>query len=81
MAAQLGLKGVKGLIVTDIRSGSPAARAGLRRRDVIVEINQKPLGTPVQFWRAAKKMGRDKGLLLLVQRGGRTFYLILKLHP
>ncbi|MBU0517111.1 MAG: PDZ domain-containing protein [Proteobacteria bacterium] len=78
LAARLGLKGARGLIVTRIRPGSPAARAGLRPRDVIVEVNQKPIQSPDQFWRAAKRVAKDKGLLLLVSRGRRTFYLILR---
>jgi carboxyl-terminal processing protease len=44
----------RGLIVTDVFSGSPAQRAGLGRGDVIVQAGQRSLkGAPVNVARAA----------------------------
>src|SRR2546425_10597001 len=42
-AAQLGLTIAGGLLVTDVVTGGPAGRAGLRRRDGIVEGGKKAL--------------------------------------
>jgi serine protease Do len=81
LAASLGLKKAQGLVVTNVQSGSPGDQAGLRVRDVILQVNQKAVSTPEQFWRATQKMGRDKGVLLLVSRRGRTFYRILRSNP
>jgi Do/DeqQ family serine protease len=39
MAANLGLKEVRGVIVSNVESGSPAERAGLKQGDVITVIN------------------------------------------
>jgi S1-C subfamily serine protease len=39
MAANLGLKDVRGVIVNNIERGSPAERAGLKQGDVITVIN------------------------------------------
>jgi serine protease Do len=44
MAAALGLKGVGGALIGDVDAGSPAAKAGLQRGDVIVELDGKPIG-------------------------------------
>jgi Do/DeqQ family serine protease len=39
MAASLGLKEVKGALVSDVSQGSPAEKAGLKRGDVIVSVD------------------------------------------
>jgi serine protease Do len=41
MATALGLKGPGGALVGDVTDGSPAAKAGLQRGDVVVEIDGK----------------------------------------
>ena len=37
LAAQLGYEGQSGVLISSVESGSPAARAGLRRGDLIEE--------------------------------------------
>ncbi len=39
LAKQFGLAGSEGTLVTDVAAGSPAAKAGLQRGDVILAIN------------------------------------------
>ncbi len=43
-AAYLGLEGQPAVQVGDVLDDSPAARAGMKRRDIIVKVNGKPLG-------------------------------------
>src|SRR5262245_21114783 len=43
MAASLGLKEVKGALVSDVTKGSPAEKAGMKRGDVIVSIDRAPV--------------------------------------
>src|SRR5206468_1265630 len=50
-AAQLGLTIAGGLLVTDVATGGPADRAGLRRGDVIVEVGKKPVADPAALFR------------------------------
>jgi C-terminal processing protease CtpA/Prc len=43
MAEQLGLEKGKGVVVTDVLPDSAAAKAGLKKYDVLVEFNGKPV--------------------------------------
>jgi len=43
VAEELGLKNREGALVTAVSGSGPAARAGMRARDVIVEYNGKPV--------------------------------------
>jgi serine protease Do len=40
IARSLGLESTRGVIVSQVDEGSPASKAGMRRGDVIVEVNQ-----------------------------------------
>lgn len=42
-AQSLGLRIVRGAVVDDVAPGSPAERAGLRRNDVIVRVEDRPV--------------------------------------
>jgi serine protease Do len=67
---------VKGLVVTGVGTGSPAAGAGIEEGDVIVEAARAPLATRddlARRWKEAKE-----GLAVLVWRKQRTFYAVLK---
>jgi serine protease Do len=72
---QLGLPtSVVGVVVTAVEPGSPAAEAGLRRGDVIQEVNRRPVSNVSDFDRAIRQTGRDT-VLLLVNRGGNTMFV------
>ena len=43
VAASLGLKEVKGALVSDVSKGSPAEKAGVKRGDVIVSVDGVPV--------------------------------------
>jgi Do/DeqQ family serine protease len=80
-ALQLNLSIPGGLLVTDVVSGSPAERAGLRRGDVIVEIGKKPVADPAAFFRALAQLKPGDRVLVFVQRpssGGRAEYLVME---
>lgn len=65
----------QGLVVTAVAPGSPAARAGLREGDVVLEVNRRPVRDVAQVRDA---MGQAKGrLLLLVGRGGGRLFLVM----
>jgi serine protease Do len=77
IARQLDLPaGSRGVVVTQVRPG-PAADAGLRRGDVIQEVNRKPVTSVTEFERAIRQAGKQ-AVVLLVNRGGSTLYLALE---
>jgi serine protease Do len=76
LAEQLGLDEAKGVVVTDVDPNGPAADAGIRRGDVIVELDQKQIADIDDL---GKKLdAADKSVLLLVRRGDNTLYVPLK---
>jgi serine protease Do len=49
LAKQFGLKNARGALVSDILDESPAAKAGISRGDVIIEVDHKPVENAVQL--------------------------------
>jgi serine protease Do len=69
---------VQGVLVSSVEPGSPADEAGLRRGDVIVEVNRKPVKDVEAYGKEMKATGEGKSVLLLVRRGENTVFLALK---
>jgi serine protease Do len=76
IAEQLGLPDASGVVVTEVQPGSPADEAGLRRGDVIVEVNRKEVENLAQL-REHLQNG-DKSVLLLIRRDDSTIYVPMK---
>ncbi len=74
IARRLEYKGPGGIVVTGVRSGSPADRAGLTRGDIIEEVDRKPVQNTQAFEEALN--GKSKPLLKLRRQGG-TFFAVL----
>lgn len=64
-----------GVVVTDIEPESLAERAGLRRGDIIREINRKPVKDARDFERLTSQLSPRSPVLLLVNRGNSTIFL------
>jgi len=73
-AQQLGLPATAtGVVVTNVDPASKAADSGLKRGDVIQEVNHKPVRNTSDF-ESAMRNAKDP-TLLLVNRQGSTMYL------
>jgi len=68
----------KGVVVSAVEPGSSADDAGLRRGDVILEVNREPVKDLTDYRKAMKGAQKGKSVLLLVRRGDNTIFLALK---
>ena len=75
IANKLGLKGTEGVVVTDVDQNGTAARAGIRRGDVILEVNRTKVTDFENLNRVLEKDKDSKSILFLVNRGGRTIFI------
>jgi serine protease Do len=78
-AKQFNLKIEQGVVITNVESGSSAARDGIRKGDVILEIERSPVATLDAFRDVVGKLDPSTHILLLILRQDRSFYTIL--HP
>ena len=66
------------MVVSAVAPGSSADDAGLRRGDVILEVNREPVKDLGDYRKAIKGAQKGKSVLLLVRRGDNTIFLALK---
>lgn len=78
LAEQFGYEDAKGVLVTAVEAGSIADRAGIKRGDLIEEVNRKAVNEPSQVKKLIKESNK-KTILLLVRQGDASRYLALKL--
>ena len=83
LARSMNLDARRGVLVSDVTKGSPAAKAGLQRGDVILSIDGKQLGSSAQLRNAIALGGSGKKLRLEALRDGkpRTFDVTLVETP
>jgi serine protease Do len=67
-AQRAGLAPGTGVLVSRVRPGSAAEKAGVRAGDVILEVNRRPVGSVADIQAQAAK--HDGGLLLLLLKRG-----------
>ncbi len=75
VAEQLGVDSDEGVVVTGVQPGSPAEEAGIRRGDVILEVNQKEVADTEEFVAATEEAEKA---LLLVRRGESSIFVAIK---
>ena len=78
IAESLGLSDRSGVIVTSVQEGSPADEAGIKPRDVIIQVNKVNIKSMKDFQREMGKKGAKDGALLLVKSGGAAHYVVVR---
>jgi serine protease Do len=78
IAESLGLEKADGVVVTAVEPGSAADEAGIRRGDVILEVDRKPIRNLEEYRKSITGIRKGKGVLFLVRRGESTLFLALK---
>ena len=73
-ARQLLGEGVKGVVVMDVKEGSPAEDAGLQRGDVIEKVQNLSIGTLKDFKEVVKRF-RNQTVAVKIRRGARALFI------
>lgn len=80
IAQQLNLPaGTRGVVIDSVDDSSAAADVGLSQGDVIEQVNHKPVSN-VQEYRAAIGAAGNQSVLLLINHGGATQYVVVEAH-
>ena len=78
MAKHLGLSEKGGVIISQVRDGSPADDAGLKIQDIILQINKVRISSMKDFQSEIKKESQEGTILMLIKRGEMSFFVTLK---
>ena len=73
---QFNLDSKQGLLIVDVAQGSEAERVGLQPGDLIMAVNNKPVGDVASFKNQVKQSGAR--VLLRVERAGQYFFVPLR---
>jgi serine protease Do len=71
-------KDVKGAVIAEIDSDSPAAKAGLREGDVIQEVNKQPVKNAKDLVAINKRLKPNEKILIHVYSQGRSGFVALE---
>ena len=67
----------QGVMVVDVKPGSPAERASIRKGDIILEVNHEPVKSVAEVTKNVANSANKDSLLLLVQRNGSSLFVAL----
>ncbi|MFZ5863996.1 MAG: DegQ family serine endoprotease [Nitrospirota bacterium] len=83
LAKQFGLKEARGALVSDILDGSPADKAGIKRGDVVVEIDRKPVENASQLRNlvAALSVGAKATVTVIRDKKEKTVDVVIGEQP
>ncbi len=79
LAKHFGLESPKGVLISDVKPGSPAEVAGLKTGDVIIEVNGQRIKSIKRFKSIIQDIGKGERIKLLVRRGEDSIPLVI--HP
>ena len=72
---------MQGVVIIDVDEDSAAAEKGLRKGDVIVEVNQEPVASPTAVADSIEDAGKNgrRSVLLLIDRDGDLRFIALRI--
>jgi serine protease Do len=78
IAEEFGLPEKNGVLVIEVEDDSPSAESGLMSGDIIIEVDQARVKDLYAFSKRLTEYKKGETILFLVNRGGITIYLTLK---
>ena len=78
IAQKLRVEKNRGVAVSGVEPGSRAAATGLKKGDIINEVNTKEIKSVADFRRALDSLDRDKTFRIHVKRGDVSVYMMVK---
>ncbi|RMG69827.1 MAG: DegQ family serine endoprotease, partial [Nitrospirae bacterium] len=79
IARQIGVSvKEKGVVVVDVAVDSPAREAGLKKGDIIQEVDSRTIKDYDEWKDALSSIEKKDTVLILINRRGRRFYLAIK---
>ena len=78
LAEKLGHTSDKGVLIASVAPGSVAAKAGLRKGDLILEVENQPIHSVAEFKAAVEKAMGEAKTLLLVKHEGQVQYVTVE---
>jgi serine protease Do len=79
IANRIGAKQGEGVVVTQVNPTSPAGDAGLRQRDVILEVNRVAVTSVATFGAQMEKSEKGGVALLVIRRGMDNAFITLRI--
>lgn len=80
LSKQLGLDTVRGAVVTDVRAGSPAAKAGLQSGDVVIEFDGTSIIKPGDLQRRVEIASLNDVHKVVVIRDGKSMTIDVRVE-
>lgn len=71
---------MQGVLISDVEIASPAEEAGLRRGDIIIEVNRVEIKNVKDYQDALEKDKSVKTVLFLIKRESGTIYIPIKIE-
>jgi serine protease Do len=78
IAQYLGLANRSGVIVTDVKEGSPADDVGIQPQDVILQVNRVKITSKKDYLKELSRREAKQNILVLVKRGQSTFFVSMQ---
>ena len=81
IAASLGLKEVRGVLVNSVNPGGPAERAGIKQGDVILQLNGKSIDSGNELRNEVAALSPGTDVNLTISRDGSQHQIRARLEP
>ena len=78
LAKKLGHAATEGVLIAGVAPGSAAAKAGIRKGALILEVENQPIDNVAEFKSAVEKVEDEAKILLLIKHEGQARYITLK---